>query len=70
MSATPADEIRAAEERVRMGDPRIDIAIRGPLAEWLDLEAAYWEAVCIGQPMSDRDHAALAVARAIGGEQR
>ncbi|GGU62416.1 hypothetical protein [Streptomyces lavendofoliae] len=33
---TPAEEVRAAEERVRMGGRRIDIALRGPLAELLD----------------------------------
>lgn len=32
---TPAEEFRAAEERVRMGDRRIDIALRGPVAELL-----------------------------------
>ena len=36
---TPADELAAAEERVRMGDPRIDIALRGPIREWLEHEA-------------------------------
>lgn len=38
-AATAAEELRAAEERVRMGDPRIDIAVRGPLRDLLDAMA-------------------------------
>lgn len=32
----PAAELRAAEERIRMGDPRIDITLRGALRDVLD----------------------------------
>ena len=38
---TAADEFAAAEERVRMGDPRIDVALRGPLRAWLDAMAEW-----------------------------
>lgn len=62
MTESPAAEMRAAEERVRMGDRRIDIALRGPIADWLDESAEE----------ADEDSPscrALAVARAINGKQ-
>ncbi|MFE0699144.1 hypothetical protein [Streptomyces sp. NPDC058872] len=36
---TPADELRAAEERLRMGDHRIDINLRNHLRTLLDTAA-------------------------------
>lgn len=76
---SPADELRAAEERVRMGDQRIDISLRGELRTLLDTTAAM---VDVWPELGD-DHdreacddyacdligAALAVARAINGSQ-
>ncbi|MFB9485374.1 hypothetical protein ACFFSH_39340 [Streptomyces filamentosus] len=76
---SPADELRAAEERVRMGDQRIDISLRGELRTLLDTAAAM---VDVWPELGD-DHdreacddyacelvgAALAVARAITGSQ-
>lgn len=37
---SPADTLRTAEERVRMGDPRIDVTLRGPMRILLDTAAA------------------------------
>lgn len=71
---SPADTLRTAEERVRMGDPRIDIALRGPIAEWLDAAVEHVEMdfmCCDHGPAHCTDYAgpALAVARAILQEQ-
>ena len=63
---SPAAELRAAEERVRMGDPRIDISLRGPIAAWLDQTADSIEAA----PFPATDPYALAVARALNGDTR
>jgi hypothetical protein len=65
---TPADELRAdelrtAEERIRMGDRRVDISLRGVLAELLDDLAA-------GDDEGEINPYALALARAINGTTR
>lgn len=64
---SPADTLRTAEERVRMGDRRIDIALRGPIAEWLDS----WTGIDLDESAAMPEDArhALAVARAILQEQ-
>jgi len=59
---SPADELRTAEERIRQGDRRIDIALRGPLAELLDDQAE-------GDDEGEINPYALALARAINGTQ-
>lgn len=58
---TAADELEAAWERIRLGDSRIDITLRGPLIDWLDSAT---EAAEDGHP----DEYALAMARAINGQ--
>lgn len=80
---TPADELRTAEERVRMGDRRIDISLRGPLAVLLDWAGdSYTASVAAAQMVwGDLEHPeaqrfidregvpaeVLALARAING---
>ncbi|MFE7233957.1 hypothetical protein ACFVAF_25470 [Streptomyces sp. NPDC057596] len=77
---TPAEEFESAEERVRMGDSRIDIALRGPLRDWLDAMAEW--AREYPEMAHDHDRPAcddyacdvmgrsIALARAINGGQR
>ncbi|WP_420032287.1 hypothetical protein ACN2WE_05340 [Streptomyces sp. cg28] len=77
---TPAEEITAAEERVRMGDQRIDIALRGALRDLLDAAAdlarAYPEMAHDHERGACEDYAcdvmgrALDFARAINGSPR
>jgi hypothetical protein len=59
---TPADELRRAEERIRMGDRRVDIALRGALAALLDDLAA-------GDDEGEINPWALDLARAINRRQ-
>ncbi len=76
MTTNPADEIRAAATALRPSSPsvaahtvavRLAPAVADLLADWLDLEAAHRAAVDVGQPLGERDAAALALARAING---
>lgn len=75
---SPAEQFRTAEERVRMGDQRIDISLRSPIRELLnvalDTVEVYPE---LGDGCTQDDcedfacdlvTAALAVARAITGD--
>lgn len=77
---TPADELRAAEERVRMGDRRIDISLRGQVTELFktaaDMVTAYPQMgdahdrqVCDDFACDLVGHA-LAVARVLNGGAR
>lgn len=66
---TPADELRAAAERLRAVAPQITGHLAGladPVADWLDYEA---NLMGPGSERRGRTHHALAVARAINGGQ-
>ncbi|NUP53394.1 MAG: hypothetical protein HOW97_39640 [Catenulispora sp.] len=61
MPDQPADLLAAAAQRIREGDHRIDIALRGPLAAWLDDAAD-------GDSEGEHDPYALDMARAVLGQ--
>lgn len=63
MTDQPADLLAAAAQRIRAGDRRIDIALCGPLAAWLDQA----EEALTSTEMSD-DEPALLFARAVLGQ--
>lgn len=66
---TPADELRAAEARIRQGDPRIDSILAAHLAALLYACTADREARPDSQRATYLDVAALALARAINQAQ-
>ncbi|MFB7908146.1 hypothetical protein ACFC1T_17075 [Kitasatospora sp. NPDC056076] len=63
----PTDLLTAAAQRIREGDHRIDIALRGPLAAWLDVYAERFK-IWRGPHVSAELGHALDVAYAVLGQ--